>query len=89
MNSSEVRVDVREAIREGREPFSRIMAAAAQVGPGGKLVLAAPFEPVPLYGVLGGHGFTHAARELADGSWEICFSRAEEPSAPASEKGFD
>ena len=87
MNSSVVRVDVREAIREGREPFSRIMAAAAQVGPGGKLMLLAPFEPVPLCGVLGGQGFTHEARELADGSWEVCFSRAGQSSD--LEKGMD
>src|SRR5690606_30324432 len=47
-----VDLDVREDLRSGREPFSRIMAAVATVPPGGTLRLRATFEPVPLYAVL-------------------------------------
>lgn len=70
-----VEIDVRADIRAGREPFSRIMAAAAQVGTAGELVLTAPFEPVPLYNVLMAQGFAHSARELDGGDWEIRFMR--------------
>jgi uncharacterized protein (DUF2249 family) len=84
MKTRIIEVDVREDIRAGREPFSRIMAAAARVGATGELVLTAPFEPVPLYNVLAAHGFTHSVRELEGGDWEIRFARrsqaAESPS---------
>jgi uncharacterized protein (DUF2249 family) len=75
-----IEVDVREDIRAGREPFSRILAAAARVGPTGELVLIAPFEPVPLYNVLAAHGFTHSAREVEGGNWEIRFARGSQDS---------
>jgi len=82
MKTHIIEVDVRDDIRAGREPFSRIMAAAAQLGTTGKMVLIAPFEPVPLYNVLAAQGFTHLARELADGDWEIHFVRG--PQNPES-----
>ena len=57
-------LDVREDIREGREPFSKIMATIAQLRPDENLLLLAPFEPVPLLGVLAKHqGAAH--RKLA------------------------
>jgi hypothetical protein len=43
-----VRLDVREDIREGREPFARIMRAVKNLRDGEVLVLRAPFEPIPL-----------------------------------------
>ena len=54
--TARVDLDVREDIREGREPFARIMAAVDALPPDGVLVLRAPFEPVPLYGVLAAGG---------------------------------
>jgi hypothetical protein len=80
MKTRIIEVDVREDIRAGREPFSRIMAAAARVGATGELVLTAPFEPVPLYNVLAAQGFTHSARELDGGDWEIRFARGSQAS---------
>lgn len=79
-----IQVDVREDIRAGREPFSQIMAAATQVGTMGELVLTAPFEPAPLYNVLAAQGFTHLARELDGGDWEIRFIRGSQASEIAS-----
>lgn len=84
MKPRTIHVDVREDIRAGREPFSRIMAAAAQVGTAGELVLTAPFEPVPLYNVLAAQGFTHLARELGGGDWEIRFVRGSQAAEIAS-----
>jgi uncharacterized protein (DUF2249 family) len=69
-------LDVREDIRAGREPFSRIMAAAAVLKANEDLLVLAPFEPKPLLGVLGAQGFVHESKELPDGDWEVRFSRA-------------
>lgn len=67
--------DVREDLRNGREPFTRIMAAVASLGPGDRLELLAIFEPVPLYRVLGQRGFAHQAEQTPDGDWKITFYR--------------
>jgi uncharacterized protein (DUF2249 family) len=88
MKNSAVTLDVREDIRQGREPFSRIMSAAATLELDQQLVLIAPFEPVPLYAVLGKQGFHHSARQITGGDWEVCFTpgAGEQPvvSAPAT-----
>ena len=73
--ATEVLVDVREDIRQGKEPFQKIMQAVQSVPPGGRLVLLNIFEPVPLYGVLGGKGFTHTTERTPEGDWKITFTR--------------
>jgi uncharacterized protein (DUF2249 family) len=89
MNDSVVTVDVREDIRTGREPFSKIMGAANGLAVHQTLRLIAPFEPTPLYAILGKQGFAHEAKAQRDGSWEIHFTRATSaksssvPAAPA------
>jgi uncharacterized protein (DUF2249 family) len=66
-------LDVREDLRNGREPFGRIMEARRTLLPGGVLRLRAIFEPVPLYKVLGKQGFGHWTERLADDDWRIWF----------------
>lgn len=68
-------VDARPILARGEEPFATIMAAVADLGDE-PLVVLAPFEPVPLEGVLGSQGFTHDTTELADGTWRTVFRRA-------------
>ncbi len=68
-------VDARPIIGEGGEPFDVIMAAAAEVEPEGVLVIFAPFEPVPLEGVLGDQGFEHQVVELPNGDFRVAFRR--------------
>lgn len=68
-------VDARPTLAAGGEPFSEIMDAAAQVGVGESLVVFAPFEPVPLEGVLGEQGFGYEAEELDNGDWRVVFRR--------------
>lgn len=68
-------VDARPTLASGGEPFGEIMEAAAQVGDGEVLVVLAPFEPVPLEGVLGEQGFQHVVDELEGGSWRVTFHR--------------
>lgn len=54
------------------------MAAVASLKPGQQLRLIAPFEPVPLYGVLKSQGFTHTAHAQEDGSFEVIFHQSGE-----------
>jgi uncharacterized protein (DUF2249 family) len=68
-----VDLDVREDLRHGREPLSTIMAAITSLGPGEVLVLRTPFEPLPLYHVLGRRGFAHWAEQHGPQDWSIWF----------------
>jgi uncharacterized protein (DUF2249 family) len=69
----EVPVDVRADIREGREPLGRIMAHVKALRTGEVLVLRAPFEPLPLYHLLGRRGFAHWAERRAADDWSVWF----------------
>jgi uncharacterized protein (DUF2249 family) len=81
--SQHVHVDVRDDVRRGEEPFGRIMAAVAGLGDGQVLVLRAPFEPVPLYAVLGRRGFAHFAERRAEADWTVFFYRDAPDAAPS------
>lgn len=67
-------LDVREELRRGGEPLSRILQAVTELGPGQALRLLATFEPLPLYAVLGRKGFGHSAKRLGEGDWEVTFT---------------
>jgi uncharacterized protein (DUF2249 family) len=71
-------LDVRDDLRNGREPFHRIMEARRALAAGQVLRLRAIFEPAPLYTVLGKQGFTHWTERLAADDWRIWFWRPEE-----------
>jgi uncharacterized protein (DUF2249 family) len=66
-------VDARPILDRGEEPFGPIMAAVDALEPGEELVVIAPFEPVPLEGVLAGQGFTFEAVPLESGDWRVTF----------------
>jgi uncharacterized protein (DUF2249 family) len=83
-DTARVHLDVREDLREGREPFARIMAAVDGLRPDGVLVLRAPFEPVPLYGVLARRGFAHWTESSAPDDWRVWFYREAAPTDPAA-----
>ena len=70
-----VHLDVREDIRRGQEPFARIMAAAKALADDQVLVVRAPFEPVPLYDVLGRRGLGHWTERHAADDWSVSFAR--------------
>ena len=65
--------DARPVIAAGDEPFGQIMAAVASLEPGQEFVVYAPFEPVPLEGVLGSQGFLYDAVALDGGDWRVTF----------------
>jgi uncharacterized protein (DUF2249 family) len=75
--SRRVELDVRGDIAKGEEPFARIMAAANRLAAGEVLVLRTPFEPIPLYGVLGKRGLAHWTEQRAEGC-TVWFYRAEQ-----------
>ena len=75
----DVVLDVRPDLARGEEPFSKIMSAARAIPSGGCLVLIAPFEPVPLYGVLGKLGFDHRTENLGAEGFRVTFLRSASP----------
>lgn len=78
--------DVRVDLREGREPFYKIMSAISALGPDDELELWATFEPIPLYQVLARQGFGHRTEQSPEGDWRVTFYRAE-PAEPAEPTG--
>ncbi len=74
-----VEADVREDLRNGREPFEAIMAARAQVSDAGALVVRATFEPEPLYRVMEMSGWSHHTEQLGDEDWRVWFYREAKP----------
>lgn len=68
-------VDARPLLARGEEPFETIMAAVAELGDDEILVVRAPFEPVPLEGVLSEQGFAYVVDELAPDDWRVVFAR--------------
>ena len=78
MNNHLTTLDVREEIRQGREPFSKIMGAVDSLGPDDNFLLIAPFEPVPLFNLLAKQGFQHASQKIATAHWEVLFTRNSE-----------
>lgn len=77
-------LDVREDLRNGVEPFSRIMAAQSGIPLGGVLRLRATFEPVPLYTALGHQGFAHWTERFAEDDWRIWFYRGDMAAQPVA-----
>ena len=78
-----VEVDVREDLRAGREPFSKIMAAVSVLATGEVLRLRATFEPAPLYAVLGKRGFLHETYNEGPEDWSVYFWQAKPGGASA------
>lgn len=84
-SAPEVEVDVREDLRMGREPFSRIMAAVAELRPHEVLHVRAIFEPVPLFHALRRRGFEYESEPRTPDDWSVWFWRAETAGPPAIE----
>lgn len=68
-------IDVREDLRQGRQPLGRIMQTVKALAGGQDLILLTTFEPVPLYKVLSLRGLDHSARQLPGGDWAVRFTR--------------
>lgn len=73
MEGTMIEMDVREDIKNKQEPFQKIMAAIASLKENDIFLLHAPFEPIPLYGVLTAQGFEYKAEKVTDDYWKINF----------------
>ena len=93
MKTAFVELDVRPILRNGGEPFEKIMEAVNGLQPGQGLRLYATFRPTPLLHVLGSRGYTHQATELDGDEWEVLFTPSdaapESTSEPATSPGDD
>lgn len=77
-------LDVRPLIRDGREPFTTLMTAATAMADDEGLVVEAPFNPLPLRGMLGRKGFSSYAERLAPDHWRVyCIRGAAAPPVPS------
>jgi len=79
-----IRVDVREDIRRGHEPLAKIMRAVEHLGTDQVLLLRAPFEPTPLYALLGKRGFGHTTERQGPDDWWVWFHRELAHPSPTS-----
>jgi Uncharacterized conserved protein (DUF2249) len=68
-------LDVRPILESGGEPLSMILEAAERIPQGGSLVVIAPFEAVPLFGMLRRMGFSYESGPEASGGYRILFTR--------------
>ena len=80
-------VDVRDELRAGGEPFTRIMAARRAMQPGDVLRVRAIFEPAPLYPVMTKQGLAHWTERLADDDWRVWFYDAPAQAASVAHAG--
>ena len=71
----EVLLDLRDDMRSGREPFSRIMTAVRELESDRVLRLRTIFEPVPLFAVMAKRGFLYESRHDAPDDWSVWFWR--------------
>lgn len=72
-NAPVVELDVREDLRAGREPFSKIMKAVGALGDDAVLHLRAIFEPVPLFAALSERGLAYEVYAHAPDDWSVWF----------------
>lgn len=94
MTTALVDLDVRPILRDGGEPFGKIMETVAALAPGQGLRLLATFKPTPLLQVLGSKGYSHEVRQIDDGDWEVLFrptrtAETREEGSPAAANNSD
>src|SRR5690625_3814662 len=75
INDSFVELDVREDIKLKKEPFDKIMRTIKQLKKGQKLILHAPFNPVPLHKVLKRRGFEHELEKIERKHWKVTYMK--------------
>jgi len=66
-----VDVDVRDDLRNGREPFKRIMTAAQGLRDDQVMHLRAIFKPAPLFDVLDSIGLKVEVESHASDDWSV------------------
>jgi len=72
-----VELDVRDDLKQKKEPFQKIMQAVKTLQEGDQLILHAIFKPTPLLTLLKAKGFTHEVQQLAPRSLDGHFYETE------------
>lgn len=81
LDEDERALDVTAMLDRGEEPLPRILDALRALAPGEVLTVVAPFEPVPLIGLLARQGWSHHV--LWDGDvCRVSFARVADPAVP-------
>jgi len=75
METKVIELDVREDIKNKRDPFQTIMLTISPFQEGDTFILHAPFQPVPLYGVLTSKGFGYETEEINETHFKITFTK--------------
>lgn len=68
-------IDVRSLLTQGVDPLEKVIELARNVDLGGRLVVDAPFDPVPLRQLLGQMGFSSRVEAQADRHWRVFLLR--------------
>ncbi|WP_025950044.1 DUF2249 domain-containing protein [Geobacillus thermocatenulatus] len=68
-----IELDVREDLRQKREPFEKIMNAIKPLKPGDTFILHALFKPLPLFPIMKAKGFTYEAEQIEKKHWRVTF----------------
>jgi predicted ArsR family transcriptional regulator/uncharacterized protein (DUF2249 family) len=66
-------LDVRPVLAKGEEPFGLIMDTVNSLEEGQDLILYAPFDPIPLEGVMAEKGFDCEVTPIGNGDFEVRF----------------
>lgn len=80
-------LDVRNDIRQNKDPFNRIMTKVSSLKPGKYLLLVNSFEPIPLINILTRKGFRYFVRKEATDRVLTYFHKAEEVQLPGKKEG--
>lgn len=81
-------LDVRPILARGEDPLARILSALRALPSGGQLTVIAPFEPVPLLGLLSRQGWSHWTR-WEDGDCHVTFAHGRAPDPAEAHEGED
>lgn len=68
-------LDLRPVLAAGSDPLADVVEQAKKVIGGGRMVLLAPFNPLPLRNVLAQMGFSSEAERLGDKHWRVTLVR--------------
>lgn len=72
-------LDVRDILKRGEQPLDLILQTAETIEDGHVLHLRAPFEPIPLYRVMGQRGFEYHSTMFDTDDWSTWFWRRDAP----------
>ena len=70
-----VELDVREDLKNKREPFKKIMEAIKPLQEGDQFILHAIFKPTPLLKLLKAKGFSYEVQQQAPDHWTVIFTK--------------